>query len=322
MSSFRLAIGLGVITLIVQPQGAPRAQTYPEKPIRMIVTGIGGGVDFAARLITPPLSVSLGQQVIVDNRPSGTIPGEVVSRAAPDGYTVLFTSGSLWVGPFLQSKVPYDPVKDFLPVTLAARAPNVLVVHPSLPVKSVRELIGLAKSRPGDLNYASSGASGGTTHLAAELFKALAGVNILRVSYRATGPALNALLGGEVQLTFAPAASATQYVKSGRLRALGVSSAEPSVLAPGLPTISSSGVPGYELVSIFGILAPARTSTGIIVRLNQEIVRILAGADVKEKLLNTGVEAVGSSPEQFRTAIASEMSRLGKVIRDAGIREE
>lgn len=295
-------------------------QDFPNKPIRIVTSEAGGGNDFTARLIAQGLTASWGQQVVVDNRPSGVIPGYTVSKATPDGYTLLVSSGILWLIPFLQNNVPFDPVKDFLPITLTNVAPNILVVHPTLAETSVKELIDYAKSRPGELNYASA-RSGSSAHLSAELFKAMAGVNIVRISYKGTGPALNDLIGGHVQLAFFPVAAVVAHVKSGRLKALAVTSAEPSALFPGLPTVAAT-VPGYESVTITGIFAPAKTPVVRINQLNQEIVRFLTKTDTKERFLAVGVEPVGSSPQELAARIKSEMAKMGKVIKDAGIRAD
>ena len=299
--------------------GAAYAQDYPSKPVRIIAPGIGNSFDIAARQIAQ--AVSLGQPVIVDNRPPGVIPGQVVAQSAPDGYTLLYSGSSLWLGQYLQRSTPYDVIKDFLPITLTTRSPTVLVVHPALPVKSVKDLIALAKSRPGALNYAA-GATGAVNHLTAELFKSMAGVDIVRVAYRGGGPALTDLMAGQVQLMFSVTGSVAPHMKSGRLKALAVTSAQPTQLAPGLPTVAASGLPGFESVSNAGIFAPARTPRPIVDKLNQEIVRALARPDVKEKFLDSGVEAVGSTPAQLEAAVKSEMVKMGKVIKDAGIREE
>jgi tripartite-type tricarboxylate transporter receptor subunit TctC len=295
------------------------SQPYPNKPIHIVTSEIGGSPDFMSRLIAQELAGTLGQGVVVDNRGSGFIPGQIVSKAPPDGYTLLIQGSTLWLASLLQ-KTPYDPEKDFSPITIAVIAPFILVVHPSLPVKSVKEVIALAKTRPGELNY-SSGAAGSGPHLAAELFKAMAGVNIVRISYRGTAPALTALISGEVQLTFANAGTATPLFKSGKFRALAVSSVQPSKLFPGLPTIAAT-LPGYESVSINSVFAPAKTPEAIIKRLNQEIVQFLNKADVKEKVFNAGIEIVGSSPEQLAAMLKSDLAKLGKVIKDTGIRAE
>ncbi len=307
------------IGMMVLGAGIVFGQNYPNKPIRIVASAAGGSGDFAVRLIAQGLSGALSQQVVVDNR-GGVIPGEIVSKAPPDGYTLLIDAASFWIGPLLQ-ETPYDPVKDFAPVTLTDSAPNVLVVNPSLPVKSVKELIALAKARPGELNYGSS-STGSTPHLAAELFNMMAGVKIVRVPFKGSGPAVISLLGGQVQLMFATAGSVAPHVKSGRLRALAVASLQPSALAPGLPTIAASGVPGYEAVAFEGMFAPAKTPVAIIDRLNQEIVRVLNRAEVKERFFNAGVETVGSTPEEFAAAIKSNVAKWGKLIKDAGIRDE
>ena len=298
-------------------------QNYPNKPVRLVTAEAGGGADLVARLIAQGLSGPLGQQVVVDNRGAagGAIAAEIVAKALPDGYTLLHYGSNIWLLPFLRNNLLYDPVRDFAPITLAVRAPNMIVVHPSLPVKSVTELIALAKARPGTLSYASGG-TGSTPHLAAELFKAMANVDIVRIPYKGGGAALNDLLGGQVPLMFPVAAAALPHVKSGRLRALAVTSAQPTELAPGLPTVAASGLPGYESVSIQGLFAPAGTPATLINRLNQEIVRALNGENLKDKFFSAGIETIGSSPQVFAATVKSEMARLGKVIKDAGIRDE
>ena len=294
-------------------------QDFPTKPIRIIVGGAGSSADFVARLVAQGLSANTGQPAVVENRPSGVIPGETVSKAAPDGHTLLSAAGTQWIGPLLQ-KTPYDPIADFFTITLAGRAPNILVVHPSLPVKSVRDLIALAKARPGALNFATSG-TGSTTHLAGELFKAQAGVNLTRINYKGAGAIINDLLGGQVDMMFGTSGSVIPHIKSGRLKALAVTSAEPSALLPGLPTIAAT-VPKYESVGMVGFFAPARTPEMVINRLNMEIVRILNQSDIKDKLLGVGIEPVGSTPKEFLNALTLEMTRLSKVIKDAGIRAD
>ncbi len=302
---------------------AALGQTFPTKPIHIFTSEPGGGNDFAARMIGVGLGASLGQQIVVENRGAGAgvIAAETVARAPADGYTLLLYGSNIWLLPFLKDGLPYDPIKDFTPVTLAVRAPAVLVVHPALPVKSTRDLIALAKARPGQLNY-SAGATGSATQIATELFKSMARIDIVHIRYRGNGPALNALIAGEVQLAFATPGSVASHIRSGRLHALAVTSAEPSVLLPGLPTVASAGVPGYEAQSIVGVFAPAKTSSSIITRLNEAIVSVLQQADVKQKFLNVGVETVGSSPDVFGATVKAEMSRLGKVIKEAGIRDE
>jgi tripartite-type tricarboxylate transporter receptor subunit TctC len=297
--------------------GIAWSQTYPAKPIRIITSAPGGANDLLARMVGQGISEPLGQPVIVDNR--GITGLDFVAKAAPDGYTLLLFGPPLWVGPLLQS-APYDALRDFAPITLMVRNPNILVVHPSVPVKSVKELINLAKARPGDLNY-SSGSIGGSTHLAGELFKAMAGVNIVHVPYKGGGPALNDLIGGHVQLTF-DGSNLVPHIKSRKLRPLAVTTLQTSALFPELPTIAASGLPGYEAVAFHGVFAPAKTAEAIVRRLNQEIVRVMKSPDAEAKLLATGFEPIGSSPEEFSVKIRSEIAKWSKVIKDAAIRLE
>ncbi len=285
--------------------------------MRIVTSEAGGGNDVQARMIARALTGALNQQVIVENRPSGVIPGEILARATPNGYTLLLYNNTLWTGPLIQ-KAPYDPVRDFAPITTATIGPNVLVVNTALPAKSVTELIALAKSRPGQLNYASSG-TGATNHLAAELFKTMAGVDIVRIGYKGAGPGLNDLIANQIQVMFPTAGAASPHVKAGRVRALAVTSAERSSVAPELPTVAASGLPGYESLAIYGIFAPAGTPRTIVERLNRDIVGILASTDIREKFLAMGMEAVGGSPAQLAARVKSDMVRMGKVIRDAGI---
>jgi tripartite-type tricarboxylate transporter receptor subunit TctC len=304
--------------LVVLSAGIVFGQTYPNRPIRVVTSPAGGGSDFTARLIAQGISGPLGQPVVVDNRQVNLL-GEIVAKAPPDGYTMLVIGSLLYIAPLLE-QTPYDPVKDFSPITLMTRSIDVLVVNSSSPVTSVKELIALAKAKPGALNYAS-GPTGSPPHLSAELFKSIAGVNIVRVPYKGGGPALNGLLAGEVQLAFSAASAAMPQVKSGRLRALGVTTAQPSALVPGVPPIAAS-LPGYESVSSTGIYAPARTPASIVSRLNQEIVRYLNQPDVKERVLNGGEEVVANSSEEFAAMVKSEVAKWGKVIKDAGIKAD
>lgn len=307
------------VSMMVLNAGIAPAQTYPYKPVRIVTAEFGGNGDFTARLIAQELSTSLGQQVVVENRPGIVIiPAEIVANAQPDGYTLLSYGTNMWILPLLEN-TPYDPLRDYSAITLTTRSPDVLVVHPSVPAKSVKELIALAKSSPGTLNYGSSG-TGSSTQLGAELFKAMAGVNIVGIKYKGAGPALNDLLGGEVQLMFGSPSSIAPHIISGRLRALAVTSAQPSALFPDLPTMAATGLPGYESGTMQGMWAPANTPAIIINRLNQQVVRVLNQTDVRKRLLSTGVEAVGSSPGQLVTAIRSEMARFGKVIREAQLK--
>jgi tripartite-type tricarboxylate transporter receptor subunit TctC len=319
MSAVRLSVRL-VPLVLTFTAAQVIAQTYPARPIRIVTAEVGGANDIPAREIAHKLAAPLGQPVIVENR-SGVISIETAAKAVPDGYTVLFIGSAMWLAPLLRDKVSYDPVKDFSPVTLAVSSPNILVVHPSVPVNSVKDLIALAKAKPGALNYAS-GSAGTITHLAAELFKAMAGVNIVRIPYKGGGPAIIGLIGGQVQLMFASAGSVTTAIKSGKVKGIAVTTAKPSVLAPGLPTIAASGLPGYEAATPYGMLAPAKTPPAVIQRLNREVVRVLNDQELKERLLNGGAETVGNTPEQFAATIRSEMKMWGKVIKDGGIRDE
>lgn len=295
-------------------------QSYPYKSLRFVTCEVGGGSDLVTRMVAQGVTGGLGQTVIVENRPCGVIPGDIVSVASPDGYTVLVSGSPLWLSPLLKDGVRYDPVKDFSPITLVSTSPTVLVVHPSMPAKSVKELIALAKAKPGTLNYAAA-ATGSPNHLAGELLKFMAGVNIVAVPYKGTGPSMTALLSGECQLAFANVAAVLPHMKAGRLIGLGVSTVKPSALAPGLPTIAST-VPGYEMGSIYGIWAPAKTPAAAINRLNREVVNFLKRPDVKEKFFNAGLEAVGSAPGELSATIKADMVTMGKVIKNAGIRAQ
>ena len=299
------------------------AQPYPNKPIRLLAPEAGGGVDFVARVLAREMSIGLGQQIVIDNRggAGGIIAGDTVVKSAPDGHTLLIYGPAIFLLPYLRERVPFDTARDLAPVSLAVTTPHVLVVHPSLPVKSVRELITLAKNKPAQLNDAGAN-TGSSAHLSAELFKAMVGVNIVRVPFKGVGPALNALIAGQVHLMFPSAGSITQHVKSGRLRAIAVTSAKPSALTPGLPTVAESGVAGYESVAVFGFFAPAQTPAAVIERVQQEVARASANPEVKKRFLDAGVEPVGSTPEEYASTIRREQAKWGKLIRDLGIRED
>lgn len=297
-----------------------RAQEYPNKLVRIITSEPGGPSDIIARIVAQGISESLGQSVIVDNR-TGIIAAEAAAKSPPDGYTLLFYGPTLWLMPYLRTSVAWDLVKDFSPVIWATRSPNILVIHPSIPAKSVSELIALAKAKPGTMNF-STGATGSSNQLAAELFKSMAIINILRVPYKGTSPAVNAVVGGQVQLMFPDVGVALPIVKSGRLTALAVTSAAPSPLAPGIPTIAASGLPGYESEALFGMFAPAKTPVAIINRLNEEAAKVLSRPAVKEKFFSVGVEPVAGTPVEFANKLKVEMSKWGKVIKDAGIHED
>ncbi len=308
-------------SMMILATGIASAQRFPNKPIRVVTTAPGGSQDFAIRLIAPGLTDGLGQSVVVDNRggAGGIIARETVAGALPDGYTLLIDNNGMWTLP-LMTKVPYDAVADFSPISLLAMAPAILVVSPSLPIRSVRELIDFAKARPGELNYGGGGA-GSQNFLAAELFKSMAGgLKIENVPFKGGGPALIALLGGEVQIMFASAASVTPHIKSGKVRALAITSAQPSPLFPGLPTIAESGVPGYEVVSNYGIFAPAKTPAAIINRLNHEIGKVLARDEVKQKFAAVGMDVVSGSPGQLAAKMQGEITGMAGLFKNADIR--
>lgn len=293
------------------------AQDPTTKPRRIVTIEVGGGNDTAARFTAQAWSNQLGQRVIVENRggASGVIAAETVIKSAPDGNTLLSMSGSLWILPLMQ-KVPYDPVHDLMPVVLVVNSPNILVVNPALPVKSVRELIALAKARPGQLNYSTAG-TGSAGHLAMELLKSMAAINVVRIAYKGGAPAMTDLISGQVQLSITSTGSLGGHAKSGRLRALAVTSAKPTALAPGLPTIAGAGLPGYELVSTYGVFAPAKTPAAVIARINQDIVRGLQSADIKDRFFSTGSEVVAGTPQEFAAVIQSDITKLGKLVREA-----
>ena len=293
--------------------------SYPSKVVRIQTTEAGGYPDAVARLLAQGLSASLGQQVIVENRAIAAV--ELVAKAPPDGYTLLFYTSVLWLSPYLRDGVTWDPLRDFAPVMLATHSPNIMVVHPSLPVKSLRDLIALAKARTGELNNSTSSPGSGN-HLAAELFRVMAEVKVVRINYKGTGSALNSLASGEVQLSFPSAGSVLPHLRAGRVRALAVTSAQPSALAPELPTVAAAGLPGYEATAFNGLLAPAKTPPAVITKLNQDAVQILRRTEVKERIFNGGGEVVGGTPDEFAATMRLEMAKWGRVIREAGIRGE
>ena len=287
------------------------------KPLRIVTSEAGGGNDVPARIVAQGLTLALGQQVVIENRPSGVVPAEIVAKAAPNGYTLLFYNNALWTAPLIQA-TPYDMLRDFTPVSAVARAVNVLTVNSALPAKSVADLIALAKTKPGGLNYGSSG-TGASNHLAAEIFRTMAQIDIVRVNYKGAGPALTALIAGELQLMFPSAGAATPHVRAGRVKALAVTSAAPSALFPGLPAIAAT-LPGYESLAIYGLFAPAGTPPAIIVRLNTVVAQFLARADIQERFAAAGMDAAASTPGQLSASVQTEVARIGKVIRAAGIR--
>ena len=301
------------------------AQNYPERPVRVVVPfPAGGGTDILARLLMQKLAERMGgANFVIDNRAGagGTIGTEVVARAPADGYTILVASSSHTINPSVYKKIGYDPLRDFAPITLIASGPGLLVVHPSVPAKNVKELIALGKARPGQLNYASAG-NGTPPHLAAELFKSMAGVNFIHVPYKGNVPAFVDLVSGAVALSFPTITSGLPQVRAGKLRALGVTSRTRSTVIPDVPTIAESGVPGYEATTWYGTLAPAGTSASIVNRLHQQMSEALKAQDVREKLLAQGLEPVGNRPAEFTTLISTELAKWSKVVAAAGVKAE
>ena len=305
------------MTAVVSPASA---QTFPTKPIRIVTAQAGGGTDFVSRIIAQGLSESLRQQVIVDNRGGNVAIGaELVAKSPPDGHTLVLNAATIWVVPLMQN-VQYDPVRDFAPITLATTAPYMLVVHPSLPVKSVKEFIALAKAKPGMLNYGGSTA-GSSTHLAVELLKSMARIDLVRVPYKGQGPMFTALISGEIQLTITSGAALMPHVQAGRMRSLAVTSAKPSALYPGLPTIAAT-VPGYESETVFALFAPAATPPALVKQLHQEVTRVLVKPEVKEKFLAAGNEVVASQPSELAALMKADIARMGKLIKQAGIKAD
>jgi tripartite-type tricarboxylate transporter receptor subunit TctC len=301
------------------------AQQYPVRPVRFVLGfAPGGASDTMARAIGTQLSAGLGQPVVIDNRAGagGNIAAEIVARSAPDGYTMLLgNNGILAVNVSLYSKLAFDPVKDFAPVVLVASQPNVLVVHPGVAVNSVKALVALAKAKPGQLNYASPG-PGTTGHLAGELFKRMAGLEYTIIPFKGGGPAALAMLSGETQFTFATALSVQGHIKSGKLRALAVTTAARSVSFPELPTVAEAGVPGFDAITWHGVVVPARTPQAVIARLNREFNKLLQAPDMRAKLLALGSEVIGGEPKQLTDYMRTEIPRWAKVIRESGARAE
>jgi tripartite-type tricarboxylate transporter receptor subunit TctC len=296
------------------------AQNYPDRPVRLVIPFAPGGTsDILARLIASPLRNVLGQSVVADNRPGAgsNVGSEIVAKAAPDGYTLLIGTPALASNPALYSSVNYDPVASFAPVTLLTEIPIVLVVHPSLPAKSVGELIALAKAQPGKLNFGSSG-NGGIGHLVGELFKSSTGVNIVHVPYKGNGPALVDLMAGVLSLTFSDIAGASPYIKSGKMRALAVTTLQRSAMLPDVPTMTEAGVRGFQASSWFAIFAPAHTPRPIVDKLNADIVKVLRTPEINDRLTGMGFEVVGNKPEELAAFLKSEIAKWTKVVRESG----
>jgi tripartite-type tricarboxylate transporter receptor subunit TctC len=319
LTPFSSIIGGCLAAVTMTAHAVAVAPDFPMRPIRLLASGVGGGGDFTARVIAPHLAARLGQPVVVDNRPGGVIPGQILVGAQPDGHTLMLVGAVIWLSPFMRSSVPFDPVRDFTPITLAVSSPNVLVVHPALPAKSVQELIALARQKPGTLNVASSGI-GNSNHLAGALFKALARVDIVEIAYRGAGLALNDVIGGRVQMMFATANAAGPHIASGRVRALAVTSAQPTRLVPGVPTVAAAGVPGFDSAATLGILTRTGTPRSVIDLLHREVTQFLKLPETTERLFKAGIDVVASTPHEFTTMIKNEMEVKGRIIKAAGIR--
>ncbi len=324
----RVAAGVTVFTALVScgllPPAAAQQTSYPARPIRLIVpSSPGGGTDITARLVAPKLSEHLGQQIVIENRAgAGTMIGsEVVARAAPDGYTLLMGISTLAINPAMYKKVPYDALRDFAPIAQVVSLPNILVSHPSLPVRNVKELVALAKARPQEINFASAGV-GTSPHLSMELLLNLTGVRMVHVPYKGSGQGVVDVLAGHVSVMTPSILTGLPYAKDGRLRALGVTSAKRAAGAPDIPTIAEAGVPGYEATQWFGMLAPAGTPPDVVNRIHKELVRVLDDAQMRERFAADGAEPVGSTPEQFHAYIRAETAKWANVVKQAGIRPE
>jgi tripartite-type tricarboxylate transporter receptor subunit TctC len=319
MHARRTLILVGLLCL-----GSAAAQTYPARTVRLIAHSSPGGTsDILGRLVAQKLTEALGQQVVVENRAgaSGIIGVDVAAKSAPDGYTLLITQTSIAINPSMFAKLPYNALRDFAPITQLVAAPNLLVVHPSVPAKSVKEFVALARARPGLLLNGSPG-QGTSPHLSAELFKIMTGIRLDHAQFKGAGMAIVSLLSGEISVMFTTPPTAMAYLKAGRLRALGVTTTSRIEALPDVPTIAEAGVPGYESVQWFGMLVPAGTPRPIIERLHQEITRSLRAPDMKERLTSLGLSPVGSTPEAFGTYMKSETEKWAKVIKTMGIRLE
>lgn len=317
------AFCIGLAAVLTPATSSP--QTWPVKPIRWIVPfAPGGGVDVTTRTIAQRVGPAMGQQVLIDNRggANGNIGVELAAKAPPDGYTLLMaTTGNIVINPHIYGRLAFDPVRDLTPVTPAVDVINVLVVHPALPVKSVKELIALARARPNQLNFASSGA-GGSDHIAAELFKSMSGTQLMNISYKGGAPAIVDLLAGNVEVMFATMAVAVGPIKSGRLRPLGLTSGKRFELLPQIPTIAEAGLPGYEAAFWFGVFVPAGTPREIVTRLNSEIRSALQVPEVRQRLLESGLVATGSTVEEFGAFVPSESRKWAKLAKERGLKAE
>jgi tripartite-type tricarboxylate transporter receptor subunit TctC len=322
-SKYLAALAACGACVLVAAAAPAYSQQYPSKVVRVIVPfAPGGGSDITARQFSQKLSEALGQQFIVDNRggAGGLIGMEMTAKAPPDGYTIMIATPTMAVNPTFIPKLPYDTIRDFAPVSLVATSPHLLAIHPSIPARNVKELVALAKSRPGQLTF--SGTSGGSSHLTAELFSSVAGIKVLHVPYKSTGQAVLAIVTGEVSLGFNDVMTNLPQMRAGRLRGLAVTSLQRSSAVPELPTIDESGYKGFQSGVWYGVVAPARTPTEIIGRLNAELVKIARQPDFVQKLAAQGAEVIGSSPERFGAHLKAEISRWARIIREAGIRSE
>lgn len=320
----RAILGAAVLLCCGAAAAAEHVPDYPSRPIRVIVPfAPGGGADLNARIIGPRLTEKFGQPVVTDNRPAaaGVVGNDLAAKAAPDGHTLLIATSTLASAPAIYKKLPYDALRDFAPISLTFSSPLVVVVHPSVPAKTMKELIDYARANPGKINYGSSG-SGGPPHIAGEMLKSMAKIQMTQVPYKGIGPVLTALLGNEVQLTFSNTFSARPHIQAGRMRALAVTSAKRSESAPELPTVIESGLPGYQAGLWFGVMAPAGTSKAIVDKLHQEIVAIMRSPEVSKTIVTQGGDLIASAPAEFATIMREETVRLGKVMREAGVKPE
>ena len=321
MSKLLRCAAVALALLLAAGSAIAQKGNYPDKPIRFVVPfPPGGGTDIVARVMAQKLSEAFGQSVVVDNRPGagGTIGAEIAAKSTPDGYTMIMVSGSYAVNAGLY-KLPYDPLNGIDTVSLVGTSPFIVALHPSVPAKNVKNLIALAKAKPGSINYASTG-TGGITHMATELFRLMSNVNLMHIPYKGTGPALNDLIGGQVQMIFGAILATLPHVKSGKLKGIAVTGPKRSEALPEMPTVSESGLPGYEVTLWYGVWGPRGLPKEIVKRWNAELVKVLQSPDMKSRLANEGLEAVGSTPDEFRAHLKREVAKWAKVIKDANVR--
>jgi tripartite-type tricarboxylate transporter receptor subunit TctC len=315
---------LAALTLLPAGVGAQGADGYPVKPIRFILPfPPGGGTDILGRLLSERLAARLGQPVVIENRggAGGNVGAEAAAKSAPDGYTIVLVAPSLAISPSLYSKLAYDPVKDFSPVSLVATVPNVMVTHPSVPARTLSEFIALAKKKPGAMNFGSGG-NGTSNHLAGELFNIVAGVRLVHVPYKGVNLAMNDVMAGEVQLVVIGIPAAAPHIKAGKLRALAVIDSRRAAALPEVPTVAEAGLPGFEVTTWYGVLTPAGTPRPIVTRLNAEIVKVMQAPEMKDRLASMATEPVTSTPEAFAELIRQEIVKWGKVVRAAGLKAD